>query len=372
HAYYENDWLNQEVFEKVAEKSYLPATRLFRELVRETDGRFRLALSFSGLALAQMADYRPDVLEAFQELVGTGAVEVLGETYYHSLASLRSPREFERQVDLHREKVGKLFGVEPRVFRNTELVYSNDLALAAEEMGFEGILGEGVSWLLRSRSPNYVCQPPNTAGIKTLLRNPGLSDDIAFRFSDRNWKEFPVTAEKFVGWIGKHPGDIVNLFMDLESLGEHQWADSGIFDFWRDFAHLTLRKGGRFVTPSEAIAEFKPRHTYDCRQPTSWADYERDLSAWLGNVMQKEAADKVSALEADVLATEDPQLIHAWSKLQTSDHLHYMSTKGGTDGEVHGYFSPYDSPYDAYIYFMNALADLQIRVQRAVTPCAAA
>lgn len=364
HAYYENDWLNQQVFEKVAEKCYLPATRLFRRLIDETDGRFRMALSFSGVVLEQMERFRPDVLEAFQQLVSTGAVEVLGETYYHSLSSLYSQVEFQRQVGMHREKVRALFGVEPRVFRNTELVYSNALAAEAEALGFEGILAEGVSWLLGSRSPNYVCRPPQESGIKTLLRNPGLSDDIGFRFSDRDWKEYPVTPRKFVGWMRKHEGDVVNLFMDLEAIGEHQWEDTGIFDFWRNFARLTLHLGGRFVTPSEAIATFKPRFAYDCRQPTSWADYERDVSAWLGNVMQQEAAAKIHALEPEVLATKDAALIHAWAKLQTSDHLHYMSTKGGTDGMVHGYFSPYDSPYDAYIFFMNALADLQIRIQR--------
>lgn len=365
HAYYENDWLNQEVLDRVSEKCYLPATRLFKSLVEESDGLFRMALSFSGVVLEQMEDFRPDVLEAFRELVGTGAVEVLGETYYHSLASLYSRDEFRRQVDLHREKILEVFGVEPQVFRNTELVYSNDLAAEVEALGFRGVLAEGVSWLLGRQSPDFPCRTPEAGSLVTLLRNPGLSDDIGFRFSDPNWKEYPVTPEKFVGWMENHPRDLANLFMDFETIGEHQWRDSGIFEFWENLVPLILRKGGRFVTPSDAVAEFRPKFVYDCAKPTSWADYERDLSAWLGNVMQKEAAEKIHALGPAVLATRDRRLIHTWSKLQASDHLHYMSTKGGTDGKVHGYFSPFASPYDAYIFFMNALADLQIRLQRA-------
>ena len=364
HAYYENDWLNEEVLSKVAEKCYLPVTRLFRRLIEESEGRFRFALSFSGVVLDQMEDFRPDVLEAFQDLVATGAVEVLGETYYHSLASLYSKEEFRRQVALHRARVRSLFACDPRVFRNTELIYYNELAADVEALGFIGILGEALPWILWDQSANHLCQAPNVGNIKTLLRNPGLSDDLAFRFSDRSWKEFPVTAEKYLGWMSKFAGDLVNVFMDLEAIGEHVWEDTGIFRFWSEFIPLAIAEGVEFITPSEAVDRFEPQFQYDCHSPSSWADRERDLSAWLGNVMQQEAARKIHALESDLIATRDIPLLHAWSKLQCSDHLHYLSTKGGTDGSVHGYFSPYRSPYEAYIFLMNALADLQIRIDR--------
>lgn len=364
HAYYENDWLNEEVFSKVSEKCYLPATRLFQRLVEKTDGRFRFALSFSGVVLEQMEAYRPDVLQSFRDLVATGAVEVLAETYYHSLASLYSWEEFRRQVGLHDEKVRALFGVTPRVFRNTELIYHNQLAAEVERLGYTGILGEGVPWILWENTPNSLAQAPNVKSIRTLLRNAGLSDDLGFRFSDADWKEYPLTARKFLGWLGKYGGEVANLFLDFEAIGEHQWADTGIFRFWEDFVLLALAEGVEFVTPGEAVERHEPRYLYDCHAPTSWADRERDLSAWLGNVMQQESAQKVYAIGEAVRATGDPAILKAWSKLQCSDHLHYMSTKGGTDGGVHGYFSPYTSPYSAYIYFMNALADLQIRVGR--------
>ncbi len=372
HPGYENDWLNAEMFTKVAEKCYLPATRLLRGLVEESGGRFRFALSMTGTVLEQMEEFGPAVLEAFRGLAATGAVEILGETYHHSLASLYSPAEFRRQVELHREKIRSLFGVEPRVLRNTELIYCNALAEEAERLGYSGVLAESVPWLLRGRSPNYLVRAPNVTTIKTFLRNTGLSDDLAFRFSDRSWKEYPVTPRKFLGWLRRFGGDLVNLFMDFESIGEHQWRDTGIFRFWERFVPLALRQGVRFVTPSEAVEQFEAVHEYDCHAPTSWADQERDLSAWLGNVMQQEAARKLHAIESAVLATEDAGLLRAWSRLQCSDHLYYMSTKGGTDGMVHRYFSPFRSPYHAYIYFMNTLADLQIRLDRGRTSPVAA
>ncbi|MFP6897289.1 MAG: glycoside hydrolase family 57 protein [Roseibacillus sp.] len=363
-GYYENDGLNEMVFSKVAEKCYLPATKLFRELIEKTEGRFRFALSLTGVVMEQMEDYRPDVLEAFRDLVATGSVEILGETYYHSLTSLYSSQEFTRQVALHRTKVREVFGVEPQVFRNTELVYSNRIATAAEEMGFRGILAEGVPWVWPDSSVNYLAQAPGVKGIKTLLRNSMLSDDLAFRFSDETWSEYPLTATRYCELLHGFTGQVLNIFMDFEAIGEHQWRESGIFRFWEEFAPLVLERGGEFLTPGEAVARFDADSEYDCVSPTSWADSERDPSAWTGNVMQQEASLKVHGIEQGVLETGDARLLHSWSKLQSSDHFHYMSTKEGPDGMVHRYFSPYDTPYDAYIYFMNALADLQIRVDR--------
>ena len=365
HAFYEDDGMNAAVLNKVAEKCYLPANRMFKRLIEEQEGRFRMAMSISGMVLEQMERYRPDVLESFQELVATGSVEILAETYYHSLAFVHSNKEFERQVEMHLEKVEEVFSIRPRVFRNTELIYNNAIAAQAETMGFDGVIAEGVDRTLGDQSPNFLYRAPDSARIKTLLRNVGLSDDLGFRFSDKNWCEYPLTAEKFASWIVDSPGDVVNLFMDYETIGEHQWQDSGVFDFWQGLPEAVIEAGSQWVTPSEAVDLYRASRVYDSHFITSWADAERDLSAWMGNVMQQEAIAKVHRLEEAVLAVKDPELTHTWAKMQTSDHFYWMSTKGGTDGNVHTYFTPYPSPYDAYIYFMNVLADLQIRLRRA-------
>lgn len=365
HAYYEDDGLNAAVLNKVAEKCYLPANRMFRKLIEESQGRFRMAMSISGTVIEQMQHHRPDVLESFQELVSTGGVEILAETYYHSLAFVHSTKEFERQVEMHLDKIEEVFAVRPRVFRNTELIYNNAIAAQVETMGFDGVIAEGVEWTLNGQSPNFLYRAPTTARTKTLLRNIGLSDDLGFRFSDRNWCEWPVTPEKFASWVMESPGDVVNLFLDYESIGEHQWADTGVFEFWEKLPEAILDAGSQFVTPTEAVEVYRASREYDCHFITSWADAERNLSAWMGNVMQQEAIAKVHRLEQAILAVKDADLTHTWAKMQTSDHFYWMSTKGGSDGNVHSYFSPYPSPYDAYIYFMNVLADLQIRLKRA-------
>ena len=364
HAFYEDDGLNAEVLSKVAEKCYLPTNALFKKIIEKTHGRFRMTLSISGTVIEQMQHHRPDVLKSFQELVATGSVELLAETYYHSLAILHSKKEFERQVERHLETLESVFHVRPRVFRNTELIYNNAIAAQAETMGFDGIMAEGVPWVLNGQSPNHVYRAPYVTRLKTLLRNSPLSDDLGFRFSDQNWSEWPLTPEKFAGWVKQAPGDVVNLFMDYETIGEHQWKDSGVFEFWERLPEVVLDQGIHWVTPGEVVDLFSATREYDCHWPTSWADAERDLSAWTGNVMQQEAIAKIHRLEEEVLAAKDPDLAHVWAKLQTSDHFYWMSTKGGTDGSVHQYFSPYSTPYDAYIYFMNALGDLQVRLRR--------
>ncbi len=365
HAFYEDDGMNAAVLSKVAEKCYLPANEMFLELIERHEGRFRMALSISGTVVEQMKRYRPDVLESFQKLVASGGVELLAETYYHSLAFVHSNREFERQVEMHLEMLEEVFSVRPRIFRNTELIYNNAIAAQAETMGFDGVIAEGVPWNLNGQSPNFLYRAPSTARIKTLLRNIDLSDDLGFRFSDPNWAEHPLGAEKFAGWLADSPGDVVNLFMDYETIGEHQWKDTGVFDFWKALPEAAIEAGVQWVTPAEAVDLYRASREYDSHFLTSWADSERDLSAWMGNVMQQEAIAKVHRLEAEILAVKDPDLTHTWAKMQTSDHFYWMSTKGGTDGSVHSYFTPYHSPYDAYIYFMNVLADLRIRLLRA-------
>ena len=364
-ATYEDDAMNAEILNKVAEKCYLPANRMFKRLIEENGGRFRMAMSISGTLIEQMRRFRPDVLESFQDLVASGGVELLAETYYHSLSFVHSNKEFDRQVDMHLQLMEEVFAVRPRVFRNTELIYNDAIAAKSETMGFDGVIAEGVEWNLNGLSPNFLYRAPETARIKTLLRNSTLSDDLSFRFSDPTWSEYPLTPEKFARWLAEADGDVVNLFMDYENIGEHQWEDTGIFDFWKAMPEAVDDAGLQWVAPSEAVDLYRASREYGSRSLTSWADAERDLSAWMGNVMQQEAIAKVHRLEQKILAVNDPDLTDTWAKMQTSDHFYWMSTKGGTDGSVHTYFTPYPSPYDAYIYFMNVLADLQIRLRRA-------
>jgi alpha-amylase len=364
-AVYEDEALNREILNKVSDKCYLPANRMFKKLIEKNEGRFRMALSISGTVIEQMERFRPDVLESFQELVASGGVELLAETYYHSLAFVHSNREFDRQVELHLEKLEEVFSVRPRVFRNTELIYNDAIAAKAETMGFDGVVAEGVERNLNGMSPNFLYRAPTTARIKTLLRNIRLSDDLGFRFSDKSWCEYPLSPEKFAGWLAECEGDVTTLFMDYEAIGEHHWQETGIFSFWEKLPEAISEAGLQWVTPTEAVELYRASREYSSRQLTSWADTERDLSAWMGNVMQQEAIEKVHRLEQEILAVGDPELTHIWAKMQTSDHFYWMSTKGGADGSVHRYFTPYPSPYDAYIYFMNVLADLQIRLRRA-------
>jgi alpha-amylase len=363
-ATYEDEAMNAEILSKVAENCYLPANRMFKRLIEENQGRFRMALSISGVVIEQMQRYRPDVLESFQELVATGGVELLAETYYHSLAFVHSNKEFDRQVELHLQKLEDVFSVRPRVFRNTELIYNDAIAAKVETMGFDGIIAEGIEQNLDGQSPNFTYRAPTTARIKTLLRNHVLSDDLGFRIVDPSWSEYPLTAEKFARWLAACDGDVVNLFMDYETIGEHQSKDTGIFDFWEAMPGAIEEAGLQWVTPSESVELYRASREYSSQKLSSWADKERDLSAWMGNTMQQEAIAKVHRLESEILAANDPELTDIWAKMQTSDHFYWMSTKGGTDGNIHTYFTPYPSPYDAYIYFMNVLADLQIRLRR--------
>ncbi len=365
---------NRKIIAKVAGKCYLPANQLLLELLNRHP-EFKINFSLSGIFLEQLEEYAPEVLASFQALVKTGRVELLNETYYHSLAYLYSVDEFRRQVRLHRKKIIDLFNYEPEVFRHTELIYNNALAREAEELGFKGILAEGADHILGWRNPNFIYQPsawPASAGhkawrpsIRLLLKNYKLSDDIAFRFSSKDWSEHPLTAPKFADWISaiNGNGQVVNLFMDYETFGEHQWEDTGIFDFLRALpAEMLKNPDNDFVTISDAIKRYPPQGEIDAPHFYSWADTERDLSAWLSNPMQKEAAEKLYELEPVVLKTKNDRLINSWRRLQTSDHFYYMCTKWWNDGDVHKYFSPYESPYEAFISFMNVLNDLKLRL----------
>jgi len=350
--------MNREILNRVADQCYLPANEMFRKLIAENRGLFRMALSITGSVMEQLEEYRPDVLESFQNLVATGGVELLAETYHHSLAFLYSEKEFQRQTDMHLELMEQSFSVMPRVFRNAELIYDNAIAARAETLGFEGVMAEGTPAFTEGISPNFLYRAPQTARIKTLMRNHTLSTDLAFRFSNPSWSGFPLTWEKFSGWIGQSPGDLINLFMDYESIGEHHKREQGIYQFWERVPEILIESGSQWVTPAEAVTLYPAKREYDCPTATSWSDSELDLSAWTGNAMQKEAMATIRSLETPVFKSKDAGLIAQWGRLQASDHLYWMSTKGGSDGQVTNYFSPYPSPKVAYDSFMAALEKL--------------
>lgn len=354
---------NADIVRKVAQKSYIPTNETLMRMI-EANPQFKLSLSITGTALEQFEQYAPEVLASFQKLVATGRVEIVGETYHHSLAFFYDRDEFEAQVRMHRETVERLFGQTPTSFRNTELCYNNDLAYWADKAGYKAILSEGWDPVLGWRSPNFLYKPSYTENIKLLTKNYKLSDDIAFRFSNRDWEEFPLTVEKFLSWTrASWDQPLINLFMDYETFGEHQWADSGIFSFIEELPKQWLATPEHtFMTVSEAADSFEPADTIDCPQTVTWADNERDLSAWLGNSMQQGAIHSLYSLKDPIMWSNDLALIEDWRKLQTSDHFYYMCTKWFTDGDVHAYFSPYTSPYVAYIAFMNAYHDLKFRL----------
>jgi len=365
HDYFD-DVANKQVFEKVADKSYRPMNALLQKLL-DKHPDFKLSLSITGTFIEQATKWAPDVIASFKKLVASGRVEIVAETYNHSLAFFYSRSEFEYQVKLHQDKIREVFGVETNVFRNTELAYNDKLAKWAEEYGFSGILAEGWDPILQWRSPNQMYRPAGTTDISLLLKNYKLSDDVAFRFSDRDWNDWPLDADTYNDWVGMSAdgNSIVNLFMDYETFGEHQWHDTGIFDFYENFVGKWLgAPDNTFYTVSGAIDAFPPVAEISMPVTVTWADTERDLTAWTGNSMQQEALRYIYAMEDDILRTDDVQLIADWRKLQTSDNFYYMCTKWFADGDVHAYFSPYDSPYDAFLLYLNVIRDLRWRLHQ--------
>ncbi len=355
---------NGQILKKVADKSYRPMNALLQKLL-DTHPDFKVSLSITGTFIDQALKWAPDVIDDFKKLVDTGRVEIVGETYEHSLAFFYSRDEFERQVQRHSDKIKELFGVEITSFRNTELAYNDALGQWADKAGYKAVLAEGWDPILGWRSPNFVYRPLGTQNVKLLLKNYRLSDDLAFRFSNQNWKEWPLSADTYHAWTNESTSEspLINLFMDYETFGEHQWADSGIFDFFETFVGKWLEQGDTtFYTVSEAADTFDAVDEISMPDTVTWADTERDLSAWLDNGMQHEAMRHLYALEHEILHSGDDVLINDWRKLQTSDHAYYMCTKWFTDGDVHAYFSPYDSPYDAFVYYMNVIRDLRYRV----------
>lgn len=356
--YYYDDFANEDFIQRVAEVSFVPANRLMLEMIKEYNGKFKVAFSISGVALDQMEIYAPEVIDGFKELANTGCVEFLSETQGHSLASLIDPEGFKQQVKIHDDKIEALFGQKPKVFRNTELIYSDEIATLVHEMGFNGILTEGAKRTLGWKSPNYLYQSAEQPKLKLLLRNGKFSDDIAARFSSYNWNEYPLTADKFINWIANTPKEeqVINLFMNYETLGNFQKKSSGIFDFMRVLPRFAAEKNIGFATPSEIIGTLKPVDKISSLHPISWVGEEKDVSPWLGNTLQQEAFKKLYDIAERVSMSESRRLIQDWMYLQSSDHFYYMGTKNELP------FSPYSSPYEAFNTYMNVLSDFKERV----------
>lgn len=354
---------NKMYLDRIVNKSYLPTNRILLDLINRTNGKFKVSFSITGVLLEQLAEY-PEVLQSFKDIINTGCAELIGETYYHSLVCIYSEKEFKRQIKMQEKKLEEIFGTKPKIFRNTEFVFQNEIAKLVEDMGYKGILAEGADKILGWRSPCFLYKAKNS-NMNLLLKHYKLSDDIAFRFSLREWSEWPLTADKFASWINNHngSGQVVNLFMDYETFGEHQWKETGVFEFLKHFPKEVLKRGDAFLLPRESIEKFKPVAELDFPFPVSWADTERDLSAWLGNKMQQTAIKEIYSLENDILATKDMKLIENWRKLQIADHFYYMCTKWFADGDVHKYFNPYESPYEAFITFMNIVNDVKIKLE---------
>lgn len=363
--YYYDDFANDDIITRIAHKSYIPAAESLLRMIEASGRKFKCAISVSGVALEQIEVYVPELLDLLKKLVATGCVEILAETYAHSLSSLADPEEFANQVKVHDDKVNELFGVRPKVLRNTELIYCDDLAPQILAMGYKGVITEGAKHILGWKSPNYVYAAASAPKLKMLLKNDKLSDDITFRFSNTNWSEYPLTADKYIGWIADTPDEeqIFNLFMTMEAFGELQNRDSGIFQFLEALPRFAAERGIEFITPSEAVSKIKSVAELGVPFPMSWADEARDTSAWLGNQLQKEAFDKLYSVAERVRLCDDRRLKQDWYYLQASDHFFYMSTKHQADGEIHSLYSPYDSPYQAFTNYMNVLADFIVRVE---------
>lgn len=363
--YYYDDFLNDDIITRIAERSYIPAVRTLLKMIEDTKGAFKCSVAITGVAIEQIEQYVPELIDLLKRLADTGCVEFVAEPYAHSLASLKDPEEFAEQVKVSCEKLHALFGVKPKVLRNSELIYSDDLAPQIVAMGFKGVITEGAKHILGWKSPNYVYAAATAPRLKMLLKNSKLSDDISFRFSDTSWDAYPMTADKFIDWIASTPADeqIINLSMNLETFGGLQPSNSGIFQFLEALPRFARERGIEFYTPADAITRLKSVGELSVVHPISGADEARDTSAWLGNQLQREAFDKLYSVAERVRLCSDRRLKQDWWYLQASDHFYYMSTKHLADGAVHSLFSPYETPFQAFTNYMNVLADFMVRVE---------
>ncbi|MBJ2189646.1 MULTISPECIES: glycoside hydrolase family 57 protein [Duncaniella] len=363
--YYYDDFANDDIITRIAQRSYIPAAETLLRMIEAGNGKFRCALSISGTALEQFEQYVPEFIDLLKKLADTGCVEFLAETYAHSLSSLADPEEFANQVKVHDEKIKELFGQTPKVLRNTELIYCDDLAPQILAMDYKGVITEGAKHILGWKSPNYVYCAASAPKLKILLKNDKFSDDISDRFSNTAWDEYPLTADKYIDWIASTPAEeqIINLFMNLEVFGDFQPRETGIFQFLEALPRFAEERGIEFWTPTTVVSKLKPVAELSIMHPISWADEARDTSAWLGNKLQNEAFNKLYSVSERVRLCEDRRLKQDWYYLQASDHFFYMSTKNMHDGSVHSHFSPYDTPFDAFTNYMNVLADFIVRVE---------
>lgn len=363
--YYYDDFANDDIITRIAHRSYLPANEMLLDIIKEHGKKFKVAFSISGTALEQLEQYVPEFIDSMKELAATGCVEFLSETYAHSLSALEDVEEFVAQVKAHDEKIYQLFGQKPKVFRNTELIYSDDIASMVASLGFKGAITDGAKHILGWKSPNYLYNAASAPKLKLLLKNSKLSDDISFRFGNTEWASYPLTADKYIDWIASLPQEeqLVNLFMNYETFGELQPQHSGIFEFMKALPRFAAERNVQFWTPSEVISKLKPVSELTVPSPISWADEARDTSAWLGNLLQQEAVKKLYSIGERVRLCQDKRIKQDWNYLQASDHFFYMSTKHNSDGNVHSHYSPYDSPYTAFTNYMNVLSDFMIRVE---------
>lgn len=363
--YYYDDFLNDDIIARIAERSYIPAARTLLKMVEDTKGKFRFSISISGVAIEQLEQYVPEFIDLLRQLAATGKVEFVAMPYARSLASLTDPEEFAEQVKVHSEKIQQLFGVKTKVLRNTELIYSDEIAPQIVAMGFKGVMTEGAKHILGWKSPNYVYSAASAPKLKILLRNAKLSEDIAARFSDTSWAAFPLTADKYIDWIAQTPADeqIVNLWLNLETFGGQQPAETGIFQFLEALPRFAEERGVEFWTPTEAVTKLKAVDSLSVMHPISGADEARDTSAWLGNKLQNEAFRKLYSVAERVRLCDDRRLKQDWWYLQGADNFYYMSTKHFADGAVHSMFSPYETPFQAFTNYMNALSDFIVRVE---------
>ena len=363
--YYYDDFLNDDIITRIAERSYIPAAQTLLKMINDNKGAFKCSIAITGVAIEQIEQYVPEFIDLLKRLADTGCVEFVAVPYAHSLASLIDPEEFAEQVKVECEKLHSLFGVKPKVLRNSELIYCDDLAPQILAMGFKGVLTEGAKHILGWKSPNYVYSAASAPKLKMLLKNSKLSDDIAFRFSDTSWDAYPLTADKYIDWIASTPQEeqIFNLSMSLETFGGLQPSNSGIFQFLEALPRFAKERGIEFYTPTEAITKLKPVGELSVVHPISGADEARDTSAWLGNKLQNEAFNKLYSVAERVRLCSDRRLKQDWWYLQGSDHFYYMSTKHMADGAVHSLFSPYETPFQAFTNYMNVLADFIVRVE---------
>jgi len=367
--YYYDDYSNDAIMRKIADKSYLPGNELFLDLIDKLEGKLKIAFSITGTALEQFELYAPEVIDSFRDLAKTGCVEFLSETYSHSLSALKDIDTFKDQVKQHDEKIFGLFGQKPRVFRNTEMIYSNDIGEEVLKMGYPAMLTEGAKQILGWKSPNFLYVNAANPRLKVLMRNFKLSDDLAFRFSNKNWSEYPLTAEKYINWLLNldKSEEVINLFLSYDTFGEKQAAESGIFQFISAFTEQVVKSDQLvFATPSEVVNLLQPVSAVNVPGSISWADEERDLTAWLGNEMQKEAFNKLYELSKRMKRCKDQDLLKDWNYLQASDHFYYMSTKHSLDGNINRSENPFDSPYEAFINYMNVLSDFKLRLNAVV------